>query len=74
MKWIRYKLADGVTEKGITYSDRNLEIAISEAFEGLYTIEEDDTPELVESPTWQDRIEAQVIYNSMMLGTLIEAE
>lgn len=23
-------------------------------------------------PTWQDRIEAQVTYNSMMLGTLIE--
>lgn len=23
-------------------------------------------------PTWQDKIEAQVTYNSMMLGTLIE--
>jgi hypothetical protein len=28
----------------------------------------------IDEPTWQDRIEAQVTYNSMMLGTLIEEE
>ena len=72
MKWIRYKLADGITEKGITYSDRNLEIAISEAFEGQYTVEEDGKPETAEVPTQLDMIEAQVAYTAMMTNTLLE--
>lgn len=47
------------------------EIAKREAYNGEYTIEDDGVEE-IQQPTWQDRIEAQVTYNSMMLGTLIE--
>ena len=56
-------------DKSIDWSEANEVIAKSEAYNGEYTIEDDG---LVEQPTWQDRIEAQVTYNSMMLGTLIE--
>ena len=52
-------------------SEANEEIAKREAYNGIYTIEDDGVEEISE-PTWQDRIEAQVTYNSMMLGTLIE--
>lgn len=52
--------------------EANVEIAKAEAYNGEYIIEDDGQPELVETPTWQDKIEAQVTYNSMMLGTLIE--
>lgn len=51
--------------------EANEEIAKREAYNGEYTIEDDGIEEISE-PTWQDKIEAQVTYNSMMLGTLIE--
>lgn len=35
-------------------------------------IAQEETNKKIEEPTWQDKIEAQVTYNSMMLGTLIE--
>lgn len=49
----------------------NEEIAKKEAYKGEYEIIDDGIEEITQ-PTWQDRIEAQVTYNSMMLGTLIE--
>lgn len=53
------------------WNEVNEQIAKREAYNGEYTIE-DDGAEEIQQPTWQDRIEAQVTYNSMMLGTLIE--
>lgn len=35
-------------------------------------IAQEETNKKIEELTWQDKIEAQVTYNSMMLGTLIE--
>lgn len=49
MKWIKYQIVQCVTEDGtilankkIGYSEENLVIAQKEAYQGLYTIEEDD--------------------------------
>ena len=53
------------------WNEVNEEIAKKEAYNGEYTIEDDGIEE-IQDPTWQDKIEAQVTYNSMMLGTLIE--
>ena len=53
------------------WNEVNEETAKREAHNGEYTIEDDGIEEISE-PTWQDRIEAQVTYNSMILGTLIE--
>jgi hypothetical protein len=58
-------------EKTMGWNEVNEEIAKKEAYKGEYTIEDDGIEEISE-PTWQDKIEAQVTYNSMMLGTLIE--
>lgn len=83
MKYIKYQINNPVNvgtedsqnwvnnlfQKSIIYSETNEEIAKREAYNGEYTIEDDG---VVEKPTWQDKIEAQVTYNSMMLGTLIE--
>lgn len=52
----RYKLVDGVP---VECSDEEL-------------VEQKEKNRTMEEPTWQDKIEAQVTYNSMMLGTLIE--
>lgn len=53
------------------WNEANEEIAKREAHNGEYEIIDDGVEEITQ-PTWQDRIEAQVAYNSMMLGTLIE--
>lgn len=58
--------------KDFPYSDETLEAVKGEAYNGEYEIYDDGRIEPVDEPTWQDRIEAQVTYNSMMLGTLIE--
>jgi len=58
-------------DKSMTWNEINEEIAKKEAYNGDYIIEDDGIEEIQE-PTWQDKIEAQVTYNSMMLGTLIE--
>ena len=55
----------------MTWNKINEEIAKKEAYNGDYEIIDDGVEE-IQQPTWQDRIEAQVTYNSMMLGTLIE--
>lgn len=56
-------------DKCMSWNEINEETANREAYNGEYTIEDDGIEEI---PTWQDKIEAQVTYNSMMLGTLIE--
>ena len=58
-------------EKSMGWNEVNEEIAKLEAYNGDYEIIDDGVEE-IQQPTWQDRIEAQVTYNSMMLGTLIE--
>lgn len=62
---------DVLYDKVTGWNEANEEIAKREAYNGEYTIEDDGVEEISE-PTWQDKIEAQVTYNSMMLGTLIE--
>lgn len=79
MKYLKYNILqsmlDGQTPilmlKRMNWSEANEEIAKKEAYNSDYTIEDDGTEEISE-PTWQDKIEAQVAYNSIMLGTLIE--
>lgn len=56
-------------DKSMPWNEVHEEIAKREAYNGEYIIEDDGIEEI---PTWQDKIEAQVTYNSMMLGTLIE--
>lgn len=63
---------DNLFLKNIPYSEANEEVAKREAYNGEYTIEDDDKPDPAEQPTQLDRIEAQVAYNSIMLGTLME--
>jgi hypothetical protein len=58
-------------DKSMGWNEANEEIAKLEAYNGEYEIIDDGVEETTQ-PTWQDRIEAQVTYNSMMLGTLIE--
>lgn len=54
------------------WSKDNEEVAKCEAYNGEYIIEDDGQPDPTETPTQLDRIEAQVAYNSIMLGTLME--
>ena len=53
------------------WNEINEETAKAEAYKGEYTIE-DDGVEVIPVPSQLDKIEAQVTYNSIMLGTLIE--
>lgn len=69
MKIIKYFLNGNLVEMG--WNETNEEIAKREAYNGEYTIEDDGIEEVSE-PTQLDKIEAQVTYNSMILGTLIE--
>lgn len=87
MKWIKYQLnnlinvgtddepvfVDNLSDKALSYCEANLAIAKKEAYNGEYTIENDGIEEFAE-PTQLDRIEAQVTYNSLILGTLIQEE
>lgn len=59
-----------LSEKTIPYSIENEEIAKSEAYNGEYTIEDDNEPE--PAPTQLDRIKAQTTYTAMMTDTLLE--
>ena len=84
MKWISYAVNNPVN-KGteefpvwddkllpleVPYSDTALEIVKETAYNGEYTIEEDETPE--PEPSQLDVIEAQVTYTAMMTDTLLE--
>ena len=53
----------------LEYSEENLAIAQAEAYNGVYTVEEDGRPAM---PTQLDRVEAQVAYTAMMTDTLLE--
>ena len=75
MNWIEYKILVGedvLFPKALSYSEANEEIAKREAYNGKYEIIDDGIPEPIQEPTQLDRIEAQVAYNSMILGTLME--
>ena len=75
MNWIEYKILVGedvLFPKALSYSEANEEIAKAEAYNGEYEIIDDGIPEPIQEPTQLDRIEAQVAYNSMILGTLME--
>lgn len=63
------KIVEILSPVEMGWNEANEEIAKREAYNGDYHIDDDGT---VETPTWQDKIEAQVTYNSMMLGTLIK--
>jgi len=56
----------------LSWSESNEELAKREAYNGEYEIVDDGQPDPVETPTWQDKIEAQVTYTAMMSGTLLE--
>lgn len=85
MKLIKYKYLQTIEIDGIVqplseeymgsitieYSEENELKAKQEAYEGKYEIIDNDI-EIIETPTQLDRIEAQVAYNSIMLGTLME--
>ena len=71
MKWIRYRLANGIS-KAMSYSEENLAIVKKEAAGGAYTIEDDGEPDVARTPTQLDQIEAQVAYTAMMTDTLLE--
>lgn len=73
MKWIKYKLAVDGDEVAMTYTECNLEIAKAEAYNGEYEIFDDDI-EIIEKPTWQDRIEAQVTYTALITDSLLPEE
>ncbi len=86
MKVIKYKLLGYTTVYNIElekeervecfatverpYSEANVEIAQSEAYNGEYTIEDDGKP--YEEPSQLDVIEAQVTYTAIMTDTLLE--
>ena len=73
MKWIKYQIEEAgeLISAGLSYSEKNLEIAVKEAYNGEYTIEDDGIEEVIE-PTQLDIIEAQVTYTAMMTDTLLE--
>jgi hypothetical protein len=56
------------------WNERNEEIAKKEAYNGEYTVEDDGIPEIEETPTQLDIIEAQVAYTAMMTDTLLMEE
>ena len=67
---------DVILPKEIRCSSANLQaneaIALKEAHNGEYTIEDDGQPEPSDVPTQLDRVEAQATYTAMMTDTLLE--
>ena len=52
--------------------ETNEEIAKTEAYDGVYTVEDDGQPDPVRMPSQLDVIEAQLVYTAMMTDTLLE--
>lgn len=52
--------------------ERNLLLAQQEAYNGVYTTEDDGQPNPDEVPDQWDVLEAQVTYTAMMTDTLLE--
>ena len=79
MKWIKYRLLVGKKDDGTElFQDIGLEYRVEIetyikgfAFNGEYTIEDDDVEDIQE-PTKEDKFEAQLTYTAMMTGTLLE--
>ena len=55
------------------WNEVNEGIAKREAYNGIYTVEDDGIEEIQE-PTWQDRIEAQVTYTALITDSLLPEE
>lgn len=77
MKKIKYRFqsTEGeqtLTEKSLGYSEANVEIARQEAYNGVYTIEDDGQPDPEDVPSQLDTIEAQLAYTALMTNTLLE--
>lgn len=53
------------------WSEKNEQVAAREAYNGVYTIEDDGVEEPA-VPTRLDRVEAQVAYTAMLTDTLLE--
>lgn len=62
---------DCLYPKSLPYSVESEKIAIAEAYNGEYTIDDDGVEEITE-PTQLDIIEAQLTYTAMMTDTLLE--
>lgn len=71
MKWIKYKFRQEqngdfgehdeiLLEKAMSYSESNMEIVKSEAYNGEYEIVDDGEPELVAEPTTDDVLNAML--------------
>ena len=58
-------------KKSMPWNEANEELAKQEAYNGEYTIADDDAVVSVE-PTQLDRMEAQIVYTAMMTDTLLE--
>jgi hypothetical protein len=58
-------------EKSLAWNEINEEIARAEAYNDIYTIEDDGVEE-DSTPSQLDIIEAQVTYTAMMTDTLLE--
>lgn len=52
-------------------STADIETAVTNAYNGKYSIEDDGVEEITE-PTQLDKIEAQVVYTAMITDTLLE--
>ena len=85
MKWIAYKYQiinedsdnndnykENFLKVKLPYSESNIELVKTEAYNGEYTIEDDGKPEPVVKSSQLDVIEAQITYTAMMTGTLLE--
>lgn len=77
MKMLVYNMKQSEQEDSVVlsqvllqWSEANEAIAKQEAYNGIYTVEEMQMPELL--PTQLDRVEAQATYTAMMTDTLLE--
>lgn len=87
MKWINYKIIAGqrnagtmdnpvmedvISEKSMSYSEKNLAVVLREAYNGEYTVEDDGQPEPVVEPTPEERLEALEAAMLEMMGVAVD--
>lgn len=76
MKVIRYQICTKVDNREefsavtLDWNEVNEAVAKAEAYEGVYTVEEDGRS--APAPTEMERMEAQIAYTAMMTDTLLE--
>lgn len=74
LKCMYHSEESGMTaEQILPYTEDMIQWAKENAVNGEYTIE-DDGIKVVEEPTWQDRIEAQVTYTALITDSLLPEE